>query len=447
MNNNWLIQNAKLINEGEIFLADLRIADGRIKQISKSRLEAIPGENILDAEEKYLIPGMIDDQVHFREPGLTHKANIHSESRAAVAGGITSFMEMPNTIPNTLTQELLEDKYQIAAKDSLANYSFFMGASNENIAEVLKTDPRNVCGVKVFMGSSTGNMLVDKKEVLSDIFRESKLLIAVHCEDEATIRRNSEIFREKYGENVPISCHPEIRSAEACYKSSSTAVELAEKFNSRLHILHISTAKEISLFRNDIPLSQKRITAEACVHHLWFSDKDYAEKGTSIKWNPAVKTAEDREAVLQAVLDNKIDVIATDHAPHQWEEKQNTYFKAPSGGPLVQHALPALFELYHQGKISLEKIVEKTSHALADCFQIKDRGYLREGFWADLVLVDLNDEWKVGKENILYKCGWSPFEGQKFRSRISHTFINGALAYENGKIYEVNPAKRLEFDR
>lgn len=455
MNNNWLIQNAMLINEGDIFLADIRVSEGRIKQICRldqsqkmgEKLEERPGEKVLDATGRYLIPGMIDDQVHFREPGLTHKATIHSESRAAVAGGITSFMEMPNTLPNALTQELLEDKYKIAAKDSLANYSFFMGASNENIKEVLKTDPKNVCGLKVFMGSSTGNMLVDKKEVLSDIFRECRFLIAVHCEDEATIRRNMEIYRKKYGENVPISCHPEIRSAEACYKSSSTAVELAEKFDSRLHVLHISTAREISLFKNNIPLPDKKITAEACIHHLWFSDEDYAKKGTAIKWNPAVKTAKDRAAVLQGVLDNKIDVIATDHAPHTWEEKQNSYFNAPSGGPLVQHALPALFELYHQGKISLEKIVEKTSHAVADCFQIKDRGYLREGYWADLVLVDLDSEWQVNKENILYKCAWSPFEGQKFQSKISHTFINGSLAYETGKINEVNSARRLEFDR
>lgn len=385
--------------------------------------------------------------MHFREPGLTHKADIYSESRAAVAGGITSFMEMPNTVPNALTQNLLEDKYQIAGKSSICNYSFYMGASNENLDEVLKTDPTNVCGVKVFMGSSTGNMLVDDKVVLSDIFRKCKLLIAVHCEDEACIRENSRKYLEEYGDDVPISCHPEIRSAEACYKSSSTAVELATKFNSRLHILHISTAKEIDLFRNDIPLSEKRITAEACVHHLWFSDKDYKEKGTSIKWNPAVKTENDRDAVLQAVLDNKIDVIATDHAPHQWEEKQNSYFKAPSGGPLVQHALPALFELHKLRKISLEKIVEKTSHAVAECFQIKERGYIREGYWADLALVDMNSEWEVKKENILYKCGWSPFEGQKFHSKITHTFVNGALVYENGNLHEMNAASRLLFDR
>ena len=447
MTDNWLIQNARIVNEGDIFKADLRISKGRIEEISTSGLSPKEGEKTLDAKNRFLIPGMIDDQVHFREPGLTHKADIYTESRAAVAGGITSFMEMPNTVPNALTQELLEDKYRIAEKSSICNYSFFMGASNENLDEVLKTDPAKVCGVKVFMGSSTGNMLVDDKKVLSGIFQKCKLLIAVHCEDEACIRENSQKYLEQYGEDVPISCHPKIRSAEACYKSSSTAVELAKKYNSRLHILHISTAKETELFRNDIPLKEKRITAEACVHHLWFTDKDYEEKGTAIKWNPAVKTEQDRAAVLEAVLDDRIDVIATDHAPHQWEEKQNTYFKAPSGGPLVQHALPALFELHKQGKISMEKIVQKTSHSVAECFQIKDRGFIREGYFADLTLVDLQDEWTVERGNILYKCGWSPFEGQTFHSKITHTFVNGSLVYEEGNIREANAAKRLEFDR
>lgn len=444
---NILIQNARLVNRNKIFKADLRIAGGKIETISTLALSPKVGEELIDARGQYLIPGMIDDQVHFREPGLTQKGSIYTESRAAVAGGITSFMEMPNTLPNTLTQELLEEKYAIASKDSLANYSFYMGASNENLKEVLKTDAANVCGVKVFMGSSTGNMLVDKKEVLANLFKECNMLIATHCEDEAIIRHNMEIFRAKYGEEVPISCHPLIRSAEACYKSSSTAIELAEKYGSRLHILHISTQKEISLFKNNIPLKKKKITAEACVHHLWFSDGDYQKKGTSIKWNPAVKSIEDRDAILRAVIDDHIDVIATDHAPHTKAEKEQSYFRAPSGGPLVQHALPALFELYHQGKITIEKIVEKTSHAVADCFQIEGRGYLEEGFWADMVLLDLDEEWEVNRDNILYKCAWSPFEGQSFHSKISHTFVNGEVVYRQGKVLEKKSAKRLSFNR
>lgn len=447
MSSKYLIQNAQLINEGRKYQADLRISEGKIQQISEKGLMPQTDEKLIDGKGKYLIPGMIDDQVHFREPGLTHKGDIYSESRAAVAGGITSFMEMPNTQPNTLTQVLLEEKYRIASKNSLANYSFFMGASNENLKEVLKTDPSQVCGIKVFMGSSTGNMLVDNTEVLSDLFKECRMLIATHCEDEAIIRENMKNFLGKYGEDVPMECHPKIRSAEACYKSSSTAVELAEKYNSRLHILHISTEKEISLFKNDVELKDKKITAEACIHHLWFSDQDYSKKGTAIKWNPAVKTAKDREAIQKAVVDNYIDIIATDHAPHTWEEKQNTYFKAPSGGPLVQHALPALFELNLESKISLEKIVEKTSHSVADCFQIDKRGYLREGYWADLVLIDPNMEWEVSKDNLLYKCEWSPFESQKFHTKISHTFVNGELAYEKDTIIEFGAGKRLNFNR
>jgi dihydroorotase len=443
-----LIKGASVVNEGSVEVLDVLIENDLISRIEKPGvLEAGDYTESIDASGLHLFPGLIDDQVHFREPGLTHKADIRTESRAAAAGGITSFMEMPNTVPNTLTQELLQDKYDIAAESSLVNYSFFMGASNDNIEEVLKTDPKNVCGVKVFMGSSTGNMLVDQKTALEGIFSQSPTLVATHCEDEATIRANTAIYREKYGEDVPISSHPLIRSAEACYKSSSFAAELAAKHNTRLHILHISTAKECGIFRNDIPLAEKRITAEACVHHLWFSSDQYDSLGTRIKWNPAVKTAQDRDGILVAVLDNRIDVIATDHAPHTLEEKSNTYFNAPSGGPLVQHVLIALLDLYHQGKITLTDIARKTSHAVAECFEIGDRGYVREGFKADLVLVDLNAPTEVNSGNILYKCGWSPFEGHSFSSSISQTFVNGSCVYKEGKIIEGQVAERLTFDR
>ena len=438
-----IIQNAQIVNEGKIFKGSILIENGVITEISTEEIQKLNAE-IIDATGKHLIPGLIDDQVHFREPGLTHKADIYSESRAAVAGGITSFMEMPNTVPNTLTQELLQDKYDIAAENSIANYSFFMGASNDNLEEVLKTNPRNVCGVKVFMGSSTGNMLVDNAEVLEELFSKCKMLIAAHCEDEPTVKANEAKYKEQYGENVPILCHPEIRSAEACYLSSSFAINLAEKHGTRFHVLHISTAKETELFDNTIPLKKKKITAEACVHHLWFSDKDYEKKGTLIKWNPAVKTANDRDKIFEAVLNNKIDIIATDHAPHSLEEKQNTYFNAPSGGPLVQHALVSMLEHYHNGKISLEKIVEKMCHAPADCFNVEKRGYLRKGYHADLVLFDLNDPWVVSKENLLYKCGWSPFEGVEFKSKISHTLVNGNLTFE-GIIIEGSVGSRLLF--
>lgn len=441
-----LIKNATVVNEGKVFGATVLIENNRISRIYTPATN-VDADNVIDATGKYLFPGCIDDQVHFREPGLTHKGDIYSESKAAVAGGVTSYMEMPNTIPNVFTQELLEDKYKRAAEVSFANYSFFMGASNDNIEEVLSTNPENVCGIKVFMGSSTGNMLVDKRETLETLFAKCKMLIAAHCEDEETIKKNMARYRELYGENVPIECHPLIRSEEACYKSSSLAVELAKKYNTRLHILHISTAKEITLFDTTVPLKQKRITAEACIHHLWFSDEDYKTKGTFIKWNPAVKKANDREALLQAVLENKIDIIATDHAPHTIEEKLQTYFKAPSGGPLVQHSLVAMVELYHQGKISLEKIAEKMAHAVADCFQIEKRGYIREGYFADLVLVDLKNPWKVDKSNILYKCGWSPFEGITFQSKITHTFVNGNLVYNNGVFDERKKGQRLTFDR
>jgi dihydroorotase len=447
MSQSFLIQGGTLINEGQVFEADIRIEGERITAISKQGLSAKENEQVIDAKGLLVMPGMIDDQVHFREPGLTHKAEIYTEAKAAVAGGITSFMEMPNTVPNTLTQDLLEDKYQIAQQKSLANYSFFMGASNDNLDEVLKTDGERVCGVKVFMGSSTGNMLVDEEKVLDDLFRNCPMLIATHCEEESVIRANLEKARQQYGENVPIEQHPIIRSEEACYASSSKAVALASRHNTRLHILHISTAKELSLFRNDIPLKDKRITAEACIHHLWFSAEDYSSKGTYIKWNPAVKTAADRNAIRKAVKENVIDVIATDHAPHTIEEKENTYFKAPSGGPLVQHALPALLELYHQNIFSLTDIVTKTSHAVADCFQLKERGYLREGYFADIVLVDPSSDYTVSKENILYKCEWSPFEGTTFNSRIRKTFISGHLAYDEGVFNESQMGQRLLFSR
>jgi len=443
--NTILIKGASVVNEGQITVADVFIKDGFIEKIAAQIDQT--ADQIINAEGLYLLPGMIDDQVHFREPGLTHKADIFSESMAAVAGGITSFMEMPNTVPNTLTQELLADKYQIAAEMSLANYSFFMGASNTNIEEVLKTDPKNVCGIKVFMGSSTGNMLVDNEAVLENIFREAPMLVATHCEDEQTIQANMARYKAQYGDNIPIDMHPLIRSAEACYKSSSMAVELAKKYNTRLHILHISTAREVALFDNTIALKDKRITAEACVHHLWFDDRDYATKGNWIKWNPAVKTENDKIGILKGVLDGHIDIIATDHAPHTIAEKEQPYLLAPSGGPLVQHALSALLEMFHQGKISLEQIAEKTAHNVAVCFQIDKRGFIREGYWADLVLVNLNDPVKVTRANTLYKCGWSPFEGQTFQSEITHTFVSGNLAYQTGKFMTNETGKRLNFNR
>lgn len=443
--NAYLIKAATIVNEGQKIVADVLIKDGLIEKIGQNL--SAPEAQEINAEGQYLLPGMIDDQVHFREPGLTHKADIFTESMAAVAGGITSFMEMPNTVPNTLTQELLADKYAIAAETSLANYSFYMGASNDNIDEVLKTDPKNVCGIKVFMGSSTGNMLVDNEKTLENIFSKAPILVATHCEDEATIRHNLAAFKAKYGDDLTIDMHPLIRSAEACYTSSSLAVELAKRYQTRLHILHISTAKEIALFDHTTPLKDKKITAEACIHHLWFNDKDYASKGNFIKWNPAVKTEDDQKGVLQGVLNDYIDVIATDHAPHTLEEKNQPYAQAPSGGPLVQHALPALFEMHLQGKISLEKIAEKTAHNLAICFDIEKRGFIREGYWADLVLVDLKDSWKVTKLNNFYKCGWSPFDGDTFQASITHTFVSGNLAYQNGKFTTDQIGKRLTFAR
>jgi len=440
-----LIKNAQLVNEGRIYKADVLIKNKIIKEIATEI--NIDVDQIIDAEGLHLIPGVIDDQVHFREPGLTHKANIYTESKAAVAGGITSFMEMPNTNPQALTQELLEDKYQIAEDTSIANYSFFMGASNDNLEEVLKTDPKTVGAIKIFMGSSTGNMLVDNKSVLEELFKKSPMLIAVHCEDEATIQENIRKAKAQFGEGVPISEHPNIRSAEACYKSSSMAVELAKKHNTRLHVFHLSTEKEIELFDNTLPLAEKRITAEICIHHLWFDESKYEDKGTLIKWNPAVKKASDKAALFQALLDNKLDVIATDHAPHTLEEKSNTYFNAPSGGPLVQHALPAMLAFVKQEKISIEKVVEKMCHNPAICFKVENRGFIREGYFADLVLVNLDKPWKVTKENILYKCGWSPFEGETFNAQITHTFVNGHIAYEYGSFDETQRGMRLTFDR
>ncbi|MES3017368.1 MAG: dihydroorotase [Bacteroidota bacterium] len=440
-----LIKSATIINEGKSFEGDLLIQDGIIKKIAEHINES--ADKVIDAAGLHLLPGCIDDQVHFREPGLTHKADIFTESRAAVAGGITSFMEMPNTVPNTLTQELLADKYAIASKTSAANYSFFMGAGNDNLEEVLKTDPRTVCGIKVFMGSSTGNMLVDNEKTLEGIFSKAPILVAVHCEDEATIRKNAENFKALYGENLTPEMHPQIRSAEACYKSSSFAIELAKKHNTRLHILHISSALETHLFENITPLAEKRITAEACIHHLWFSDKDYPKKGNWIKWNPAIKSGEDRDAILQAVLDGKIDIIATDHAPHTIEEKSQPYNKAPSGGPLVQHALLAMLQLFEQGKISLEQIVEKMAHNPAICFQIEKRGYIREGYWADLVLVDLAKPTEVSRDNVLSKCGWSPFEGLIFSASIDTTIVSGKIAYENGCNNNEVRGERLMFSR
>ncbi len=440
-----LIKNALLVNENKTAETDVYIRNGRIEQISPQVDKN--ADEVIDAAGLTLLPGLIDDQVHFREPGLTYKADIWHESRAAVAGGTTSFMEMPNTIPQALTQELLAEKYKIASRSSLANYSFYMGASNDNLEEVLRTNERDVCGVKVFMGSSTGNMLVDDEKTLENIFSKVPLLIATHCEDEQTVKRNLAAFEEKYGKNITPEMHPLIRSNEACYLSSSKAVSLAKKYNTRLHILHISTGKETELFDNSQPLIEKRITAEACVHHLWFSDKDYAKKGNFIKWNPAVKTEEDRNRILQAVKEGYIDVIATDHAPHTLEEKEQPYLQAPSGGPLVQHALQVLLDLVQEGKMSIEELVQKTAHNTAICFQVEDRGFVREGYWADLVLVDQNKPFTVDSSNILSKCRWSPFEGHTFTSTIIHTLVSGKVVYTNGEIQEKSPGKRLLFHR
>jgi len=445
--NQILIKNAKIVNEGTIFEGDVLIEDQFIVEIAETISAKSATTKIIDAEGNYLVPGAIDDQVHFREPGLTHKGDIASESKAAVAGGITSYIEQPNTVPNVVTQELLEEKYQIAASKSFANYSFMMGMTNDNLDEVLQTNPRNVAGIKIFLGSSTGNMLVDDVEVLEKLFSSTSMLIAVHCEDEQTIKDNLERYKAEYGDDIPVTLHHLIRSEEACYLSSSKIIALAKKTGARLHVFHLSTAKEMSLFTNKIPLEKKKITAEVCIHHLWFTNEDYKTKGNLIKWNPSVKTENDRKVLWEALLDGRIDVIATDHAPHTLEEKKQNYLKAPSGGPLVQHALVAMFEAYHQGKISIEKIVEKMAHNPAKIFKIEKRGFIKVGYYADLVIVNTGLPWSVKKENILAKCGWSPFEGFTFKSRITHTFVNGQLVYNNFKVKEVPCGQRLLFDR
>ena len=442
-----LIKNAQIVNEGTITSGDVLIEADRIAEIAPSISVKNADTKVIDADGFYLIPGMIDDQVHFREPGLTHKATIKTESRAAVAGGITSFIEMPNTVPQATTIDLLEEKFAIAAKDAHANYSFMFGGTNDNLSEILKVDKTKVAGLKLFLGSSTGNMLVDNPKVLEEIFSKTDLLISTHCEDEATIRKNLEQAIAIYGDDIPMEKHPEIRSEQACYISSSQAIALAKKTGARLHVFHLSTAKETKLFDKKKPLKDKKITAEVCVHHLWFTSEDYASKGSKIKWNPAVKTKKDREGLWKALNEGRIDVIATDHAPHTLEEKDNVYTKAPSGGPLVQHALEALFEMHRKGYITVEKLVEKVAHNPAILFEIKDRGYIREGYKADLVLINPNAPWTVTKENIAYKCGWSPFEGTTFRARVTHTFVNGHLAYENGKIAKATKGERLTFNR
>lgn len=440
-----VIKEATLINEGKTVVEDVLVNNGRIQKIAESISEE--GAQEINGAGKWLFPGLIDDQVHFREPGLTHKAELATESRAAVAGGVTSYMEMPNTKPGATTIDLMEQKYARAAEVSPANYSFFMGTTNDNLDELLKVDPKKVCGVKIFMGSSTGNMLVDDQKALDRIFGEVKTLIATHCEDDHIIAANAAVAREKYGDDVPAEQHPIIRSREACYASSSFAVELAKKHGTRLHILHISTKEELDLFRNDIPMSEKHITSEACIHHLWFSREDYEEKGFNIKWNPAVKESEDRDAVLQAVRDGRIDVIATDHAPHTIQEKSGNYWNAPSGGPLVQHSLQALIDLHRKGELPLEMIAQKAAHNVADMFSIVDRGYIREGYFADLVLVDPEKPYTVTKDNLLYKCGWSPFEGHTFSSSIEMTMVNGAIVWNQGELIETKPGMRLAFDR
>lgn len=439
-----LVLNAKIVNEGSVTEKDILIKGQRIEKIGND-LQSVNADEVIDAKGKYLLPGAIDDQVHFREPGLTHKANIYTESRASVAGGVTSFMEMPNTLPPVFTQQLLEDKYQIAAATSLANYSFYIGASNDNLEEVLKTDVTKVCGLKIFMGSSTGNLLVDNERTLEGFFSRFPSLIATHCEHEPTIRKNSATFKEKYGDAVSPAMHPLIRSREACYLSCSMAVALAKKHGTQLHVLHISTAEETNLFENKVSLRDKKITAEACIHHLWFNDADYDRLGMLIKWNPAVKTKEDQKAILSALLDDRIDVIATDHAPHTWEEKQNGYWNAPSGGPLVQHSVVAMMEFFNKGLISIEKIVEKMCHNPAILYRIVDRGFIREGYFADLVLVDPEAGWTVSNENILAKCKWSPFEGTTFSTSVEATWVSGHLAYRNGLFDESQRGQRLSF--
>ena len=441
----YLIKNGKTINEGKIVEQDILLEDNFIVKIDNDISDATA--TIIDAKGKYVIPGIIDDQVHFREPGLTHKANIYTESKAAVAGGVTSFMEQPNTNPAALTQELLEQKYEIAAQTSLANYTFFMGTSNDNYDEVMKTDFSKVGALKIFMGSSTGNMLVDDEHVLSKIFANLNGIIVTHCEDEQTIKKNTEKYKQQFGDNIPMNYHPIIRDDEACYISTKLAIDLAKKYNSRLHVFHISTEKELDLFDNSILLKDKKITAEVCVHHLFFDESDYAKLGSQIKCNPAIKYKSDKDALLLALLDDRLDVIATDHAPHTWQEKQQSYFKAPSGLPLVQHSLQLMLDFHHQQKISLEKIIEKMCHAPADCFQVKNRGYLREGYFADIAIVDIQKEYTITNQNILYKCGWSPLENKTFKGEVTQTFVNGNLVYNNGLFDESKKGQRLLFSR
>lgn len=451
VNPNYYIHNALIVNENRLFIGAVLIYNGFISEIFQGQAPAgfgFPEATIsIDAGKKWLLPGVIDDQVHFREPGLTQKGDLLTESRAAAAGGVTSYMDMPNTLPKAITLELLEEKYRLAAEKSLANYSFFLGASDDNLDQIKKADPRSICGLKVFLGASTGNMLVNDPAILSAVFENSPLLIAVHAEEETVIRENLQQYTARYGEAIPIQAHPLIRSSEACYRSSLKATELAAKTNARLHLLHLSTAHELSLLRNDIPLTEKKITGEVCVHHLWFDDRDYARLGSRIKWNPAIKTSVDRESLFRAVLDDTLDIIATDHAPHLLSEKENPYLTCPSGAPLVQHALVAMLEFYHKGKISLEKIVEKMCHHPAILYRIDKRGFLCKGYHADMVLVDPDNPWSVSSDNILYKCGWSPFEGTTFRSRVTHTWVNGNLVFDQGKFYETRKGKRLEFNR
>lgn len=442
-----LIKNATIINEGERYLGNVLIRNEKIERIEKEvDHSGLSADITIDAQGKYLIPGVIDDQVHFREPGLTHKGTIFTESKAAIAGGVTSYMEMPNTNPQTTSIEELEKKFNIAKENSWANYSFYLGATNDNIEEIKRVDPKRVCGIKVFMGSSTGNMLVDSRQALEEIFSLSPILVATHCEDEQTIQNNLRIYKEKYGDNIPFDAHPLIRSDEACYLSSSLAVELAKKHGTRLHLLHLSTAKEIRLLENK-PTKDKKITGEVCVHHLWFSQEYYAKMGWRIKWNPAVKTINDKYALMAALNCGRLDVIATDHAPHTIEEKQAPYLQSPSGGPLVQHSLVAMLELVKRKAISLERVVEKMCHAPADIFNIAHRGYIREGYFADLVLVDPESPWEVSKDNILYKCGWSPFEGLTFKAKVTHTLVNGNIVFENGEFAHSPMGKELVFER
>lgn len=439
-----LITGANIVNEGRITPGDVLIREGHITKI-RPDLSKEDADIHLDGHGKHLFPGVIDDQVHFREPGLTHKGEIYTEAKAGVAGGTTSYMEMPNTVPQAVTIELLEEKYARAKEVSLSNYSFFLGGTNDNLEEILKLDLENVCGLKVFQGSSTGNMVVDNIESLEGIFKEYKGLIAIHSENDHIIKGNLEEYKKIYGDDIPVKFHPKIRSEEACYDASSRAVAMAKKYGTRLHILHISTSKELGLFDNTLPLEEKKITAEACIHHMWFAEEDYDTQGNLIKWNPAVKTAADREGIFQAMLDDRIDVIATDHAPHTLEEKAQSYLKAPSGGPLIQHSLVAMLDFYHQGKISLETIAQKMAHNVARLFRIKERGFIREGYFADLVLVDLNSPWTVSKENILAKCGWSPLEGHQFQSKVTHTIVSGHLVYNEGQFDESKKGDRLTF--